>query len=169
MIAIAVLSAPPTATAQPTQEQREESERSVVRRLVNGCQPIYGSLYWTTGEEQVDRDSLFMGSRLTESAEELVKNRLRLAGLYTTRTDRWILDVHLSTVPGAFTVELQLYERVLNVDGTFRRIEERYLDRVLVSAGTLGRPRRNHVLQVISERMDRFVLRYRRANARTCR
>ena len=40
---------------------------------------------------------------------------------------------------------------------------------MLVSTGTLGWPRRNDVLQVVSERVDRFVLEDRRVNRNTCR
>ena len=166
LIAFVALSAP-LAAAQTAQDLVEQS---LVRNLGNGCQPISASLTWTADDEEVDRDSRFVGGPLSESAEELVRNRLRLAGLYAlpSRTE-WHLWVSLRTVHGAFAVELELIERVLNVDGSFRRVEERYLDQVLVSAGRLGWPRRNHVLHVISERIDQFVLQYRRVNAGACR
>ena len=180
LIAFVALSAPP-ATAQTVRDPFADllarrtpaadlAEQSLARNLGNGCQPISAFLTWTADDEEVHRESLLVGGPLSESAEELVRNRLRLAGLYalSSRTE-WSLWVHLRTVHGAFAVDLELHERVLNLDGSFRRLEDRYLDQVLVSAGRLGWPRRDHVLHVISERIDRFVLQYRRANAGACR
>ena len=178
MVAVAALSAPPTAIAQTAQDERaarqEMVERVIDEELGNGCQPIFAWLYWTADEEQVDRNSVFRVGPFHESAEELVRNRLRIAGLYVHRQvgpggvpipdpsqTEWVLTVGLSTVRGAFVVAVEL--RVLGEPVT------KWEDTVLVSAGTLGWPRRNDMLQVLSESIDRFVLRYRRANRDTCR
>ena len=94
-------------------------------------------------------------------AVSLVTDRLQIAGLYSRVYSPWYLRVNLRTVPGAFTVRV-VFGRSLSGEGY------KWDDSVLVSAGTLGWPRNNDVLHVVSERLDRFVLRYRRANREAC-
>ena len=172
LVAVAALFAPLTGAAQNTQPppgNREALEKMVEeglqRRLGNGCEPIRSIFTLLADEDQVDMQSVYQGGPLNDSGWRLVRRRLQVAGLHAGSEDTdWYLFVGLHMVRGAFMVEVNLH-----VLGDVGRGELRWEDRVLVSTGALDWPGRNDILQVVSERVDRFVLEYRRVNRNTCR
>ena len=122
LVAVAALSAPLTGAAQnaPPPGAREAAQEMVEeglrRRLVNGCELILSALSWVSDEDQVDRNSRFVGGPLSESAERLVRSRLQVAGLHAgSQGTDWYLFVGLHTVHGAFMVDVRL--QVLGVVG----------------------------------------------------
>ncbi len=143
------------------EEAEKRREEGYDRVLANGCQPMRPTVTWVADEDQVDGRSWLRGGPLQDSAERLVRNRLEIAGLYSPIYTPWYLMVNLRSVRGAFTVEV-----VFGLAGSGEPYK--WNESVLVSTRTLGWPRDNDVLQVISERLDRFILRYRRANREAC-
>ena len=80
LIALAVLFAPATGTAQQlspaellslAEAEEKRAEERYDRDLANGCQPINPSVAWVADEDQVDGGSLLRGGPLYDSAESL--------------------------------------------------------------------------------------------------